>query len=85
MPGGVLSVNETDQDRFHRAKLMEWFSIEKVQSAGVLVVGCGALGNEVAKNLVLEGFKNITLVDMDRVVRSNLNRCVFFTEEDAAA
>lgn len=49
----------------------------------MLVVGAGALGNEVCKNLALSGFERFTLVDMDRVVFSNLNRCLFFTEADA--
>nr|NIT75665.1 ThiF family adenylyltransferase [Thermoplasmata archaeon]NIU47811.1 ThiF family adenylyltransferase [Thermoplasmata archaeon]NIY02036.1 ThiF family adenylyltransferase [Thermoplasmata archaeon] len=57
--------------------------LELTRRAHVLVVGAGALGNEVVKNLVLSGVGNITLVDMDRVVASNLNRCVFFTPEDA--
>jgi molybdopterin/thiamine biosynthesis adenylyltransferase len=46
-------------------------------------VGCGALGNEVVKDLVLLGFKDITLVDMDKVVGANLNRCLFFSNNDA--
>lgn len=47
------------------------------------MVGAGALGNEVAKDLALSGFRDITIVDMDHVVGSNLNRCLFFTDEDA--
>jgi molybdopterin/thiamine biosynthesis adenylyltransferase len=41
------------------------------------------VGTEVSKNLVLSGFKNIMLIDMDRVEISNLNRCIFFSESDA--
>jgi len=33
---------------------------------------------------VLSGFKNVTIVDMDHVVGSNLNRCLFFRREDAS-
>jgi molybdopterin/thiamine biosynthesis adenylyltransferase len=47
------------------------------------VVGAGALGNEVAKNLALSGFRTITLVDMDKIDISNLNRCIFFSNDDA--
>jgi molybdopterin/thiamine biosynthesis adenylyltransferase len=71
------------EDRFDRSKRVPWFDLERTLRAHALVVGAGALGNEVVKDLVLSGIRRITLVDMDRVVRSNLNRCVFFTSEDA--
>ncbi len=71
------------EDRFDRSKRIPWFDLDMTREARVLVVGAGALGNEVVKDLVLSGVRHITLVDMDRVVRSNLNRCVFFTPEDA--
>ncbi len=71
------------EERFDRSKRIPWFDLERTRSARVLVVGAGALGNEVVKNLVLSGVRRITLVDMDRVVPSNLNRCVFFSAEDA--
>jgi molybdopterin/thiamine biosynthesis adenylyltransferase len=57
--------------------------MDKIQNAKVLMVGVGAIGNEVAKNLILEGFRNISIIDMDYIVRSNLNRCLFFTDLDA--
>jgi molybdopterin/thiamine biosynthesis adenylyltransferase len=71
------------EDRFDRSKRIPWFDLDRTSQANVLVVGAGALGNEVVKDLVLSGVGHITLVDMDRVVPSNLNRCVFFTREDA--
>jgi molybdopterin/thiamine biosynthesis adenylyltransferase len=76
-------MGEEDQSRFDRSNRLGWFDIEVVRKSNILQVGCGALGNEVAKNLALSGFKKVTFIDMDRVVRSNLNRCVFFTENDA--
>ena len=79
----VVRVGDIDNDRYDRSKRLGWFDIEKVKKAKVLVVGAGALGNETCKDLVLSGFRNITLVDMDRIVMSNLNRCIFFSEEDA--
>lgn len=48
-----------------------------------MVVGCGALGNEVLKNLVLSGVRHLTLVDFDTVEEGNLTRSVFFRREDA--
>ena len=81
--GAPVVTTRKGEDRFDRSKRIPWFDLERTQAARVLVVGAGALGNEVVKNLVLSGVRWLTLVDMDRVVRSNLNRCVFFTPEDA--
>lgn len=64
---------------------LSWFKQTKVEKARVMVVGCGALGNEVLKNLVLFGVEHIVAVDFDTVEASNLTRSVFFSHEDAQA
>ncbi len=64
---------------------LSWFKQEKVAAARVMVVGCGALGNEVLKNLVLFGIQHLVIVDFDRVEESNLSRSVFFHQADAKA
>jgi len=79
----VIRPGELDEDRWERSRRVGWIDLDRVSESHAMVVGAGALGNEVVKNLVLSGFRNITLVDMDRVVRSNLNRCLFFNEADA--
>ena len=63
--------------------LLSWFKQDKVKSAKVLVVGAGALGNEVVKNLALFGIGNIYVCDFDRVELTNLTRSVLFREADA--
>ena len=60
------------------------FRQERTAKARVMVVGCGALGNEVLKNLVLMGIRHIVVVDFDTVEADNLSRSVLFTQEDAA-
>jgi molybdopterin/thiamine biosynthesis adenylyltransferase len=82
---GGLVLESRKEDRFERSERIAWIDLKKVQATRVLVVGVGALGNEVCKDLALSGFRRFTLVDMDRVVFSNLNRCLFFTEADARA
>ena len=62
---------------------LSWFKQTKVEKARVMVVGCGALGNEVLKNLVLFGVEHIVAIDFDTVEASNLTRSVFFSREDA--
>jgi molybdopterin/thiamine biosynthesis adenylyltransferase len=71
------------EDRFDRSLRTGWIDVEALHGAKVLVAGAGALGNEAVKCLMLSGVGRIDLVDMDVVSGSNLNRCVFFTEEDA--
>lgn len=50
-----------------------------------MVVGCGALGNEVLKDLVLTGARHLVIVDFDTVEADNLSRSVLFSREDARA
>jgi molybdopterin/thiamine biosynthesis adenylyltransferase len=63
--------------------LLSWFKAEKVKNAKVMVVGAGALGNEVLKNLALFGVGNIVIVDYDTIEYSNLTRSILFRESDA--
>ena len=68
--------------RYHRQSLMAWWDQERVARSNLLVVGAGALGNEILKNLALMGAGQVLLYDMDRVAHSNLSRGVLFREED---
>ena len=73
---------EDENDRYHRQNLISWWDQDRLLSASVLVVGAGALGNELVKNLALMGVGRIVVVDLDRIENSNLARCVFFREPD---
>ncbi len=79
----LIRADRLNEDKYERSKRLHWLDLDRVMDARVLIVGVGAIGNETTKNLVLSGFKNYSLIDMDYVVRSNLNRCLWFTDEDA--
>ena len=53
-----------------------------MQQANVLVIGAGALGNEVIKNLALMGVGNIFIIDFDKIEAANLSCSVLFRESD---
>ncbi len=70
------------ESRFDRQERITWWDQDRLARARVLVVGAGALGNEVVKNLVLVGVGSVVVVDFDTIETSNLSRCVFFRPED---
>ncbi len=71
-----------DEDRYSRMRLIGWWDQSRISNAKVLVVGAGALGNEVLKNLALLGFGHITIIDLDTVDKTNLTRSVLFRMAD---
>jgi adenylyltransferase/sulfurtransferase len=71
-----------DEDRYSRFRLIAWWDQDKLAAARVLVVGAGALGNEVLKNLALLGVGTTHVIDFDRIETSNLTRAVLFRQRD---
>ncbi|HEY8748081.1 MAG TPA: ThiF family adenylyltransferase [Tepidisphaeraceae bacterium] len=80
-----ITVADTDaarDDRFNRFKLIGWWDQKKLAAAKVLVIGAGALGNEIVKNLALLGVGNVLIADMDRIENSNLSRSILYRASD---
>jgi len=80
-----IGEEEVLEDRFSRFRLIPWWDQKKLQSARVLVIGAGALGNEILKNLVLLGFERIVIVDLDKIEESNLSRSILFRSSDVGS
>jgi len=79
-----LSISNSDltEDRFSRFGLIEWWDQKKLADAKILVVGAGAIGNEILKNLALLGIGHIVVIDLDAIESSNLSRSVLFRPSD---
>ena len=77
-----IHIPNLQKDRLGTFEFISWWDREKVQNANVLVIGAGALGNEVIKNLSLMGIGNLFIVDFDKIEAANLSRSVLFREAD---
>jgi adenylyltransferase/sulfurtransferase len=75
------------EERYSRQVLFAGIGREgqdKLATARVAVVGCGATGSALASLLARAGVGNIRIVDRDYVEPSNLQRQSLFDESDAA-
>ena len=79
----VLKIETPEAEgRFARFELIGWWDQDRLARARVLLIGVGALGNEILKNLALLGVGNVLAADLDTVENSNLSRSVLFRAED---
>lgn len=79
----ILKIGDSsDSGRFSRFDLIGWWEQQRLAEAKVLLIGVGAIGNEVLKNLALLGIGNVVVVDLDTIENSNLSRSVLFRAED---
>jgi len=78
----AISSDQLSEDRFSRFNLITWWNQEKIRNSNILVIGAGALGNEILKNLALLGFQKIIINDLDKIENSNLSRSILYKEGD---
>jgi adenylyltransferase/sulfurtransferase len=82
-PEKPLRIPNLSKDRLGTFNFISWWDRDIVENAKILVVGAGALGNEVIKNLVLMGVGNIFIIDFDTIEAANLSRSPLFRESDS--
>lgn len=81
-PEKPIHIPNLKKDRLGTFEFISWWEREKVAQAKVMVIGAGALGNEVIKNLSLMGVGHLFIVDFDKIEAANLSRSVLFRETD---
>ena len=77
-----LSSADFEEDRYSRLRLSPWGDQERLKNATIMVVGAGAIGNELIKNLTLLGIGRILIYDMDSIENTNLTRSVLYRAKD---
>ena len=77
-----LTSDDFEEDRYSRLRLIPWWDQERLKNATIMVVGAGAIGNELIKNLALLGIGRILVFDMDSIENTNLTRSVLYRARD---
>lgn len=68
--------------RFSRHALIPDWNQGRLSDASVVVIGMGALGNEVSRILAMSGVGKMILCDPDIIEESNLSRTLLFKNRD---
>ncbi len=79
-----LSEEDFAEDKYSRLRLISWWEQQRLSDAHIMVVGAGAIGNELIKNLSLLGIGNILIFDMDSIEHTNLTRSVLYRAKDVS-
>lgn len=88
----IEGLHESDRGKNFEYFVLDYFwarelliygeNFKKIRELNVLLVGAGALGNEMAKNLALSGIGAMTVVDRDIIENPNLSKSIFFRKSD---
>lgn len=79
-----MNLTEEEMERYNRQIISSELGVEgqkKLKSASVLIMGLGGLGSSVAYYLAAAGIGNLTLIDMDVVSLSNLQRQIIHSTD----
>lgn len=77
-----LNSSDFEEDRYSRLRLIPWWDQDRLKNASIMVVGAGAIGNELIKNLALLGIGRIYIFDMDDIENTNLTRSILYRRSD---
>ncbi|BBB48025.1 HesA/MoeB/ThiF family protein [Pelolinea submarina] len=78
----IIEITDPLNDRYNTFRLISWWDMDIIRNATIMVLGAGALGNEILKNLALMGVGRIFIADFDTIEDSNLSRSILYRESD---
>lgn len=81
-------LNRQSRDRYSRQTMFPGIGEEgqaKLGKSRAVIIGCGALGSNIATLLVRAGVGKVRIVDRDFIEYHNLQRQVLFNEDDIKA
>ena len=71
-----------DMEIFTRTKLLIGSAaLEKLKNSHVVICGCGGVGSYSLEALARAGVGQITVIDSDRIDKSNINRQIIATAD----
>jgi molybdopterin/thiamine biosynthesis adenylyltransferase len=77
-----LQIKDPSKDRYRALAISSVWELPRIRAANAVVIGAGALGNEVSKSLAMMGVRLLVILDKDTVEVANVTRSVFFRESD---
>src|SRR5690606_13845589 len=78
---GLPDSDDLDIDTFDRQRMVPGHRQEALEKAGIVLVGAGGLNSWVALGLVRSGVRRLTVIDPDRVEKTNLRRQLYFAQD----
>ena len=82
MAGSMFGSSVAESARDYSRLQSTIYDRARLSALKIMVVGAGALGNEIIKNLTLLGVGTVFIVDRDVIEASNLTRSVLFCVPD---